>query len=118
MSNIVKLNDYRKTASDKNILSDIDPAKLAKLYEDIMQGDSVHVTIEDATVDFARAIIAQLFEIGIDPEDAAISDDMVFITMLFTAALEEFYTGRHDSSGGEENTMYRYLKEMKDGNIS
>jgi hypothetical protein len=34
--------------------------------------------------------------------------------MLFTSVIEEHFTGRYDASDGEENTIYRIIKDMKE----
>lgn len=114
MGDVVNIADFRK----KNItidLDEIDTEKLMKLYNDVMNTESVHDTIENATIAFARNVIGILYEIEIDPE-AEISEDMVLLSMLFTSALEEYYTGRYESSGGTENTVYRHLIAMQEAN--
>lgn len=117
MADVVNIEDFRKKKEfDVEIdLDMIDQEKLMKLYNDVMQSDSIHDTIENATIDFARSVISQLYELDIDPEDE-IAEDMVFLTMLFTAVLDEFYTGRYESSGGTENTIYRHVVEMQKAN--
>lgn len=70
--------------------------------------------IDTATIDFTRFIISKVYDLGADAEDAELADDMIFITMLFTAALTEYFSGTYERSDGIDNTMYRFLKEMKE----
>lgn len=111
MADIVNIADYRKSKED--ILANIDMDKLMRLYDDVMNSGNIHDIIEHATIEFTRNIITQMYEMDIDPADEKIADDMVFVTMLFTAVIEEYFTGRYDASDGEENTMYRIIEDMK-----
>lgn len=111
MADIVNIEDFRKSKED--ILANIDIDKLMRLYDDVMSSGNIHDTIEQATIDFTRSIITQMYELDIDPAEEKIADDMVFITMLFTSVIEEHFTGRYDASDGEENTIYRIIKDMK-----
>jgi len=111
MAEIVNIEDFRK--SDEDILANIDMDKLMRLYDDVMSSGNIHDTIEQATIDFTRNIITQMYEMDIDPSEEKIADDMVFVTMLFTSVIEEHLTGRYDASDGEENTIYRIIEDMK-----
>lgn len=120
MSDIVNLDDFRsrkETYDAKINLDNISSAKLAQLYEDVMARSNVHDIIESATLDFTHNIVSQLHEMDIDPQESHVADDMIFISMLFGSALEEFFTGRYEISDGKENTIYRHLIEMQKAKI-
>lgn len=113
MSNVVNLDDFRKEQSDFDF-DKLDPEKIAKLFHDIMNSpDTITDTIRESGVELTRNIITNLYEIGADPQDKVLADDMIFVTMMFTAALEEYFTGAY--AKGEGNEFYRNLVEMKDG---
>lgn len=118
-NNIVSLEDFRKSREvDYEIdFSNVDPEKLMRLYEDIMNTnpDTVERDIEHTTIEFTRFVIARLYDIGADPEDPTLSDNMIYITMLFTAALTEYFTGTYEESNGNENILYKYLNDMREG---
>ena len=123
-NNIVNFNDYKqrntKPQPDWNVtledsLANMSSEKLMKLYNDIMNDDSIEGQIQDAGLDFTRFVIGKVYELGADAEDKTLSDDMIFITMLFSAALEEYFTGNYENSNGDDNPMYRFLLEMKEG---
>lgn len=123
-NNIVNFSDYKqrntKPQPDWNVtledsLADISSEKLMKLYNDIMNDDSIEAQISDAGLEFTRFVISKVYDLGADAEDKTLSDDMIFITMLFTASLEEYFTGNYENSKGEDNPMYRFLLEMKEG---
>lgn len=122
MSNIVNLNDFRNkvtTPIEPIDLIDwelIDPEKIMRLYNDILgtKVDGIEADIDEATIEFTRFVISKLYDMGADAEDAELADDMIFITMLFTAALTEYFNGTYERSDGSDNTMYRFLKEMKE----
>jgi len=121
MSNIVNLNDFRRKSAISAAEIDwelIDPEKIMRLYNDILGNRVDDVArfqdIDDATIEFTRFVISKLYDMGADAEDAELADDMIFITMLFTAALTEYFDGTYERSDGSDNTMYRFLNEMKE----
>jgi len=119
MSNIVNLNDFRRKSAIPASEIDwelIDPEKIMRLYNDILsvKVDGIEADIDEAAIDFTRFVISKVYNMGADAEDAELADDMIFITMLFTAALTEYFSGTYDRSDGTDNTMYRFLKEMKE----
>jgi len=121
MSNIVNLNDFRRKSAISAAEIDwelIDPEKIMRLYNDILGNRVDDVArfqdIDDATIEFTRFVISKLYDMGADAEDAGLADDMIFITMLFTAALTEYFDGTYERSDGSDNTMYRFLNEMKE----
>mgnify|MGYP000140659052 FL=1 len=119
MSNIVNLNDFRRKSTTPTAEIDwelVDPEKIMRLYNDILnvKVDGIEADIDTATIDFTRFIISKVYDLGADAEDAELADDMIFITMLFTAALTEYFSGTYERSDGIDNTMYRFLKEMKE----
>lgn len=119
MSNIVNLNDFRRKSATPTVEIDwelVDPEKIMRLYNDILnvKVDGIEADIDTATIDFTRFIISKVYDLGADAEDAELADDMIFITMLFTAALTEYFSGTYERSDGIDNTMYRFLKEMKE----
>jgi hypothetical protein len=119
MSNIVNLNDFRRKSAITATEIDwelIDPEKIMRLYNDILGAkvDDIEADIDDATIEFTRFVISKLYDMGADAEDAELADDMIFITMLFTAALTEYFNGAYERSDGNDNKMYRFLNEMKE----
>lgn len=119
MSNIVNLNDFRRKSATPTAEIDwelVDPEKIMRLYNDILnvKVDGIEGDIDEAAIDFTRFIISKVYDLGADAEDAELADDMIFITMLFTAALTEYFSGTYERSDGIDNTMYRFLKEMKE----
>lgn len=119
MSNIVNLNDFRRKSATPAAEIDwelVDPEKIMRLYNDILnvKVDGIEGDIDEAAIDFTRFIISKVYDLGADAEDAELADDMIFITMLFTAALTEYFSGTYERSDGIDNTMYRFLKEMKE----
>lgn len=121
MSNIVNLNDFRRKSATPMHTAEIDwelvdPEKIMRLYNDILnvKVDGIEGDIDEAAIDFTRFIISKVYDLGADPEDAELADDMIFITMLFTAAFTEYFSGTYERSDGTDNTMYRFLKEMKE----
>lgn len=119
MSNIVNLNDFRRKSATPTTEIDwelVDPEKIMRLYNDILnvKVDGIEGDIDEAAIDFTRFIISKVYDLGADAEDAELADDMIFITMLFTAALTEYFSGTYERSDGVDNTIYRFLKEMKE----
>ena len=119
MSNIVNLNDFRRKSATPTAEIDwelVDPEKIMRLYNDILnvKVDGIEGDIDEAAIDFTRFIISKVYDLGADAEDAELADDMIFITMLFTAALTEYFSGTYERSDGIDNKMYRFLKEMKE----
>lgn len=119
MSNIVNLNDFRRKSATPTAEIDwelVDPEKIMRLYNDILnvKVDGIEGDIDEAAIDFTRFIISKVYDLGADAEDAELADDMIFITMLFTAALTEYFSGTYERSDGVDNTIYRFLKEMKE----
>lgn len=119
MSNIVNLNDFRRKSEISAAEIDwelIDPEKIMRLYNDILgaEVDGIEADIDEATIEFTRFVISKLYDIGADPEDTELADNMIFITMLFTASLTEYFNGTYKRSDGNDNTMYRFLNEMKE----
>ena len=119
MSNIVNLNDFRRKSATPAAEIDweqVDPEKIMRLYNDILnvKVDGIEGDIDEAAIDFTRFIISKVYDLGADAEDAELADDMIFITMLFTAALTEYFSGTYERSDGVDNTIYRFLKEMKE----
>ena len=119
MGNIVNLHDFRRKSATPTVEIDwelVDPEKIMRLYNDILnvKVDGIEADIDTATIDFTRFIISKVYDLGADAEDAELADDMIFITMLFTAALTEYFSGTYERSDGIDNTMYRFLKEMKE----
>jgi len=115
MSNIVNLDEYRNSHQQDFDWDKIDPDKMMKLFEDIMGSDDTETEIDSATIDFTRFIISKMYDMGADPEDAKLADDMIYITMLFTSALTEYFTGEHENSDGINNVMYKYLNDIRKG---
>jgi hypothetical protein len=123
MGNIIDLNEFRnaKLAEPSDFDWDkIDPAKLMNLYNDLMNtnGADVHTIMDTIMIDFSRFIITCMYDAGIDPEDPQLSQDLIFISMLINSAIEEYYKDSFAQSNGIENTMYRFLKQMKEGELS
>ena len=119
MSNIVNLNEFRRKSATPTAEIDwelVDPEKIMRLYNDILnvKVDGIEGDIDEAAIDFTRFIISKVYDLGADAEDAELADDMIFITMLFTAALTEYFSGTYERSDGVDNTIYRFLKEMKE----
>ena len=115
MSNIVNIDDYRKKQSEFNFdIANMDPEKLMQIYNDIMNSESdIDKIIREAGQEITRSIINTLIELGAEPDEENLQQDMIFVTMLFTAGLEEYFTGRHGK--GEGNNMYEYLEAMREG---
>lgn len=114
MSNIVNIDDYRKKEPEFFDITNMPAEKLMQLYEDIMNSESdIDKIIREAGQELTRSIINTLIELGAEPDEKNLQQDMIFVTMLFTAGLEEYFTGRHKK--GEGNTMYEYLEAMREG---
>lgn len=114
MSNIVNIDDYRKKEPEFFDIANMPAEKLMQLYNDIMNSESdIDKVIREAGQEITRSIINTLVELGAEPDEENLQQDMIFVTMLFTAGLEEYFTGRHKK--GEGNTMYEYLEAMREG---
>jgi len=114
--NIVQLDDFRKAKHDdidwKSVL-DADPDKLKKLLKDIMEHEqTIEEKVRDSGVEITRMLITELYDIGADPQQEQLADDMIFITMLYTSAVEEFFTKANEKKTGNE--FYQHLKELKE----
>lgn len=114
--NVVKLDDFRKAKSsepDWLTVLDADPEKLKKLLKDIMEHEqTVEEKVRESGVEVTRMLITELYDIGADPQQEQLADDMIFITMLYTSAVEEFFTKANEKQKGNE--FYQHLKELKE----
>lgn len=116
--NIIDLKQYRETLEKNedrnNLWSEASDEKLMKLYNDIMNSDDdIDSVIEESSNHFTRATVNELYEIGADPVQQELSQDVVLITMLYQAAIDEYFKGKYAMSDGVENPMYRFLNIMK-----
>ena len=115
--NIVVLDDYRKSKEKEDkcwaAIMNADPEKVKKLIADIMRDEpTIEEKINDSTISVTRMLINELYQMQANPEDAQLADDMAFITMLYTAAVEEFFTEANKNKTGNE--IYQYLVDMKE----
>jgi hypothetical protein len=114
--NVVKLDDFRNAKPsevDWSTVLDADPEKLKKLLKDIMEHEqTIEEKVRDSGVEVTRMLITELYDIGADPQQEQLADDMIFITMLYTAAVEEFFTKANEKQKGNE--FYQHLKELKE----
>lgn len=116
MSNVVNLDEFRKSKTqdiDWTIVLDADPDKLKELLKDIMEHEqTIEEKVRDSGVEITRALITELYDIGADPQQEQLADDMIFITMLYTSAVEEFFTKANEKKTGNE--FYQHLIELKE----
>lgn len=114
--NIVQLDDFRKAKHgdiDWSTVLDADPEKLKKLIKDIMEHEqTVEEKVRESGVEITRMLITELYDIGADPQQEQLADDMIFITMLYTAAVEEFFTKANEKKKGNE--FYQNLIDLKE----
>jgi hypothetical protein len=61
----------------------------------------------------SRFLIGHLYSVDVDPA-GSISDDMVFISMLFESAIREHKTGEYERSSGQMNTFYKHFNKIRD----
>lgn len=119
MSNVINLDEYRNKTTEIEFtpidFSGIDPVKMKKLFDDIMNTEtSIESDIRERGVELTRHIITSLYDMGADPQDPKLADDMIFISMLFTSALEEYFTKNYSESDGIENSVYRFLDDIRE----
>ena len=116
MSNIVNLDEFRKSKNqdiDWSTVLDADPEKLKKLIKDIMEHEqTVEEKVRESGVEITRMLITELYDIGADPQQEQLADDMIFITMLYTAPVEEFFTKANHRETGNE--FYQHLIDLKE----
>ena len=113
MGDVVNISDYQKRHEYTDI-TNLSQDAIQRLLKDILETpNNIQDDIRDAGLEFTRNVINLLHTIGADPEDEILSDDMIFISMLFSSALEEYYTAAYERNKGNE--FYRYLIDMKEG---
>ena len=114
--NVVNLSDFRKQKHndiDWSSVLDADPEKLKKLIKDIMEHEqTIEEKVRESGVEITRMLITELYDIGADPQQEQLADDMIFITMLYTSAVEEFFTKANEKKTGNE--FYQHLIELKE----
>lgn len=115
---IIDLKMYRENLENSeidNLWSTASDEKIMKLYNDIMANEpnDLEEIIEESCNVFTRATITELYDIGADPGQSDLSEDIIFITMLYHSAINEYFKGEYADSEGIENPMYRYLDMMK-----
>lgn len=69
--------------------------------------------VDESGTALTKFLITTLYELGIDPKDEKISEDMIFITMLFNSALEEYFTSNNEITNGKKNALYQHLLNMR-----
>lgn len=119
MSNVINLEEYRKKEECYDIsafdFDGIDPVKMKKLFNDIMNSEpTIESSIRESGVELTRHIITSLYEMGADPQDPKLADDMIFISMLFSSALEEYFTKNYSGSNGTDNSVYKWLDAIRE----
>ena len=114
--NVVKLDDFRKAKQgdiDWSTVMDANPDKIKKLLKDIMEHEqTIEEKVRESGVEITRMLIAELYSIDADPQQEQLADDMIFITMLYTAAVEEFFTKANYREKGNE--FYQHLIDLKE----
>jgi hypothetical protein len=113
MDNIINLSDYRKTDNAPEWTND----QIMNLYNAVMEWEKNKTTIEldidKARVSFTETIISSLYDIGADPEDEILMNDMITISMLFEGSLTEYFTNKCNDTNGEENGIYEYITNIQ-----
>lgn len=113
--NIVQLDDFRKSKHndiDWSTVLDADPEKLKKLIKDIMESEeTIEEKVRESGFEITRMLITELYDIGADPQQEQLADDIIFITMLYTSALEEYFTQANENKIG--NHFYQNLVDLK-----
>ena len=116
MSNIVNLDDFRTIPKNDTDWADAikyDPEKLKRLINDIMESEpTVEEKVRESGVEITRMLITELYDIGADPQQEQLADDMIFITMLYTSAIEEFFTKANKNKTGNE--FYQNLIDIRE----
>jgi len=115
MDNIVNIDDYRKET--KNFCDNWNDDQIMNLYKAVMEFEEnktpLEKQIEQVSKDFTGNVISQLYELGADPSDDKIMNDMIIMSMLFQSILTEYFTGQCEKTGGEENGIYDYIKYIQ-----
>jgi len=89
-NNVVNLNDYRLEKSEPNIVDDI----LEK------------TGMEHPSLDFMESMIGVLYDYDIDPQAPETAENMIFLSMLFQAHL--------DNMNDKENNLYAIFDLMRE----
>jgi hypothetical protein len=112
MDNIVNIEDYSKET--KNFCDNWNDDQIMNLYKAVMEFEKnkspLEQQIEQASKDFTSNVISQLYELGAEPSDDKIMNDMVIMSMLFQSILTEYFTGECEKTSGEANGIYDYIK--------
>lgn len=113
MDNVVNLSDYRKP----DLTADWSDEQIMNLYKAVMEMEEnktpVERDIDKASKDFTGYIISTLYDIGADPQDDKLMNDMITMSMLFQSALTEYFTGKCKDTNGEENGIYEYITNIQ-----
>lgn len=115
MSNIIDFNKKLHEKREQETWAITDDM-IKDLYEKIKQIEENKTPIEKgidaAGIELTKHVINAIYELGGDAEDEDLSNDMIFVSMLFTAALTEYFTKEYRESNGEKNTMYEWFDKM------
>lgn len=113
MDNVVNLSDYRKPDLTDNWSDE----QIMNLYNAVMEAENnmspLEKQIENASKDFTGNIISQLYELGADPQDDKLMNDMIIMSMLFQSIVTEYFTKNCEKTSGEENGVYDYITNIQ-----
>ena len=72
-----------------------------------------NITSSSPMESMSRFVIKDLRNVGLNPAENKISDDMVILTMLYHSAVIEHISSAWETSDGEENEFYRWFDKIR-----
>lgn len=119
MTNVVNINDYRKPSYDFDDITDIQIDNLLDMIKEMEEKKTdIQKTVDAASIEFQKNMIATMYNLGADPNDEMLSHNMIMVSMLFSAALTEYFTNEYAKTYGESNSMYYWLEQMTEELLS